>query len=224
MVWDVLGKVVQSNSRFALCDRLEVHLDNIRMPNFNGKPAEKTKGRPLNVVSAIKRSIVVVKAAFLCLAHALIIAMARVNCDPMYKSYRKGNRLDKPVEVLLEASGVDLSNGGGLEELQQFQTYLSDYKTIVFDGLKPDRVIFSGNSVSAKKLYLLYDSDAGHYNVITDIKAAMAKRYICEACDTLYDNAHRCDKTCSRCTASLPYVKDRSKYCGFSARNVFRII
>jgi hypothetical protein len=28
MVWDVLGKVVQGNARFALCDRLKVHLDN----------------------------------------------------------------------------------------------------------------------------------------------------------------------------------------------------
>jgi hypothetical protein len=120
------------------------------MPNGNGKMAEKKKGRPLNVMSDIKRSIVVVKATFLCMDQALIIARARVNGDPMYKSYRNGNRLDKPVEDLLEASGVDLSNGGGLEELQQFQTYLSDYKIIVFDGLKPDRVIFSGNSVSAK--------------------------------------------------------------------------
>jgi hypothetical protein len=43
MVWDVLGKVVQSNSRFALCDRLEVHLDHVRMPNGNGRQAEKRK-------------------------------------------------------------------------------------------------------------------------------------------------------------------------------------
>ena len=72
MVWSVLGKVIQSNARFALTDRLEVHLDHVRMPAGNGKMAEKTKGRSLDVLSAIKR-IVVVKAAFLFLAHALII-------------------------------------------------------------------------------------------------------------------------------------------------------
>jgi hypothetical protein len=88
MVLDVLGKVIQSNARFALCDRLEVHLDHGRMQNGNGR--EKTKGMSLCVLSAIKRSIVVVKAAFLCLAHAQIIAMARVNGDPMYESHRKG--------------------------------------------------------------------------------------------------------------------------------------
>jgi hypothetical protein len=32
VVWSVLGKVIQSNARFALTDRLEVHLDHVRMP------------------------------------------------------------------------------------------------------------------------------------------------------------------------------------------------
>ena len=88
----------------------------------------------------------------------------------------------------MKASGVDFSNGGGFKELQQFQQYLSDYKIIVFDGLYPDRVIFSGNSLSTKKLYFLYDRDFHHYNAITNLKAAMAKRYISNGCDTLYDH------------------------------------
>jgi len=36
-------------------------------------------------------------------------------------------------------------------------------------------------SLSAKKLYLLYDRDSGHYNVITNVKGAMAKKYICNS-------------------------------------------
>jgi hypothetical protein len=75
VVWDVLGKVIQSNARFGLTDRLEVRLDNVRMPDGNGR--EKTRGRSLDGLSTVKRSIGVVKAAFLCLAHAHIIAMAR---------------------------------------------------------------------------------------------------------------------------------------------------
>jgi hypothetical protein len=63
--------------------------------------------------------------------------------DPKYKSPSNGRGLRKPVEDLLEASGVDLSNGGGFQELRQFQEHLSDYKIIVFDGLNPDRVMFS---------------------------------------------------------------------------------
>ena len=79
----MLRKLIQSNVRFGLTDRLEMHLDHVRMPAGNGKRAEKTKGRSLTVLSAIKKSIMVVKAAFLCLAHALKIAMARVNGDLM---------------------------------------------------------------------------------------------------------------------------------------------
>jgi len=116
VVWSVLGKVIQSNAKFALTDLLEVHLDHVRMPFGNGR--EKTKVRSTSVLSAIKRPIVVVMAAFMCLAHALIIAMTQVSGDPKYKLFRNGRCLKEPVEELLKASGVDLSNGGGLEELR----------------------------------------------------------------------------------------------------------
>jgi len=54
----VLGKVVQSNARFGLSDRLEVHLDHVRMPAGNGRIAEETKVRSLDVMCTIKKSIV----------------------------------------------------------------------------------------------------------------------------------------------------------------------
>ena len=138
VVWSDLGKVVQSNARFVLGDRLEVHLDHVRMPVGNG--CEKTKGRSLNVKSAIEKSFVV-KTAFLCLAHALIIAIAKVNGDPKYAAYSDGKCLKQPVQDILSASGVNLTYGGGLNQLEQFQNYLSDYKIIVYGGLSPDRVI-----------------------------------------------------------------------------------
>jgi hypothetical protein len=120
--------------------------------------------------------------------------MARVNGDPKYKSYKDGKALKEVADELLRASG-DLPNGGGLQELQQFQAHLSDYK-MVYDGLSPDRLVFSGNSVSTRKLYVLYYSESGHFNVITNIKTAMAKKYICNACNTLHDYTHKCDKAC----------------------------
>jgi hypothetical protein len=46
VVWSVLGKVIQSNARFALTDHLEVHINNVRMPAGNDR--EKTNGRSLN--------------------------------------------------------------------------------------------------------------------------------------------------------------------------------
>ena len=99
VVWAVLAKVIQSNARFALSDRFEVHLDHVSMPAGNGKRAEKTKGRSLHLLSVIKKSIVTVKPAVNCLTNALIIPMARVNGDPMYKSYRDYYGLKKVLEI-----------------------------------------------------------------------------------------------------------------------------
>ena len=98
VVWDVLGKVLQSNSTLGLTERLEVQLYHVTMPSGNGRL--KTKGRSLEVMSAIKRIISAVKAAFICMAHVLIICTALVNGNPMYKSYRNGYKLHHPVEDL----------------------------------------------------------------------------------------------------------------------------
>ena len=114
--------VIQSIVRFGLADRLEVHLDHVRMPV--GKVRVKTKMRSLDLMIANKKSIVTVKAAIKCLAYALIIAMAWVHGDKKYK-YTYGERLKQPVEFLLKASGVDLSNGGGFEEFRKFHRNLS---------------------------------------------------------------------------------------------------
>jgi len=95
VVWCVLAKVIQSNARFGLSARIEVHLDHVRMPAGDGRV--KTKERSLDVMS--KRSIVIVKSALNCLAHALIIAMTRVNGDPKYQLYRHRKGLKKHVEI-----------------------------------------------------------------------------------------------------------------------------
>jgi len=61
--------------------------------------------------------------------------MARVNGDPKYQLYRPSKGLKKPVEDLLKASGVDMSNGGSFEELRQFQERISGHEIIVFEPL-----------------------------------------------------------------------------------------
>ena len=106
-----------------------------------------------------------------------------------------------------------MSSGGGFHELQQFQEHLSDYKIIVFDVWNPDSVMFCGNSLSAKKLYLLYYRNLGDNSVITNLKGAMTKKYICNVCDSLYDKTYECDKVCSLCTATPTCAKDHTKYC-----------
>jgi hypothetical protein len=90
------------------------------MPAGNG--GGKTKGRSINVLSAVKKSIVFAKVAVLCLAHALVIAIARVSNDLKYASYRDGYGLKKLVHDLLKASGFDLSNGGVSKNFGSFSS------------------------------------------------------------------------------------------------------
>jgi len=54
-----------------------------------------------------------VKAEENCLAHALIIAIARVDIDTNYTAYRKGRKIRPVVEVLLQQTGIDLTRCGG---------------------------------------------------------------------------------------------------------------
>jgi hypothetical protein len=78
------------------------------MSNDNGRA--KTKGRSLGVLSAIKKSVVAVKAVLLCFAHTLTCLIARVYCNQEYRAYRDGCKLCHPVENILMVSRVDLFN------------------------------------------------------------------------------------------------------------------
>jgi len=55
-----------------------------------GKHAIKSRGREVSAMAHIKASVVGVNATENCLAHAKIIAIAKVENDTNYVAYRKG--------------------------------------------------------------------------------------------------------------------------------------
>jgi len=67
-----------------------------------------------------QKSIVDVKVANNWLAHDLIIAIAKVDNNANYKSYRKGRKIRSVVHSLLQETGIDLTNGSGIPELNRF--------------------------------------------------------------------------------------------------------
>ena len=125
----------------------------------------------------LKRSIIEVKAKSDCLAHALIIAIARITKDPHYKSYRLGNKLRQKVQDLLHTIGISPQHGGGIPELQRFQDHISEYRIVVYGGLDCREIIFDGQVTSEKRINLLYDDVNRHYHVIANLTGAMVKRY-----------------------------------------------
>jgi hypothetical protein len=146
------------------------------MPVGFGKIALKTKGRSLEQMAHLKRSIVHVEAETNCLAHALIIAIARVDNVPNYNSYRRGYKIHAEVYRLLEATGIDLSRGGEIPELESFQQYFHDrYKIVVYTGLRCDLIIYEGQVDAPKRINLLLDEEIKHYDVINNLSGAFAK-------------------------------------------------
>ena len=86
------------------------------------------------------------------------------------------------VNYLLQTTGIDLTNGGVIRELTQFQEHYKYYHIVDYGGLNCFDIIFDGQNESEKRIYLLYDETTRHYHVITNLTGAMAKRYVCEGC------------------------------------------
>ena len=109
-IWSVFEEVAQSNARFNAVDKLVMTVHSVKMPIGHGRIA--TKGRPLEAMSHLKRSIVEVKARENCLAHVLIISFAKLTNNPNYKAYIQGRMICPVVDHLLATTRIDLTNRG----------------------------------------------------------------------------------------------------------------
>jgi hypothetical protein len=171
----VLEKVTQSNSRFSALETLTVEVHAVTMPAGSG--GIKTKGRPLGVMEHLKRSIIEVKAETNCLAHAHIIAVARITTDPNYKAYRQGRKIHPVVDNLLATTGISLENGEGIPDLERLQDHFDQYKIVVYTGLNCDSIMYEGHVEMSERINLLYDDTNRHYHVIGSLTGAMAKQF-----------------------------------------------
>jgi hypothetical protein len=180
----------------------------VRMPEGFGTRSIKSRGRPLSVMPHLKRSVVEVKASENCVAHSIIIAMAKLENDHDYKAYVQGRKIRPVVQKLLAKTGLNLSEGRGIPELLKFQEHFRQYKITVYRGLAYEDIIFEGQVDSSKRINLLYDDVEQHYHVIVNITGGVAKKYVCNACkiSSASDANQRCEQTCSDCMASPPCV------------------
>jgi hypothetical protein len=209
VILQLFEKVAHSNAKFNALDPLIVTVHSVKMPVGFGGNGLKSKGRQLDTMVHLKRSIVHVNADENCLAHALVIAIAKVENDPNYKAYSQGRKIRPEVQRLLETTGIDLSSGGGIPEVECFQDHFRDqYNIVVYGGLNCDSISFEGRVDALKRLNLLLDDANRHYHVINSLTGAMAKHYVCQACGQgcRYDRTHVCDQICSDCKGSPPCI------------------
>jgi len=101
---------------------------------------------------------------------------------------------------------IDLASGLGVPELIRSQEHFREYKIVVYKGLRYDNIMFEGRVDLVKRVNLLYDDVERHFHEITKLTGAMAKKYVCKACNKSCrsDVTLVCDQTCSECATSPP--------------------
>ena len=107
---------VLGSKAFTMKFQIDHDCNSVRMP-VGFVRAIKSRDRPLKVMAHPKRSVMELKAAEICLAYAIIIAIAKVENDPDYKAYLQGRKIRPVVQKLLDKTVLDLSVGGGIPEL-----------------------------------------------------------------------------------------------------------
>jgi hypothetical protein len=143
VIWSVFERVAQSNARFNALDPLTIVVHRVGMPVGFGRV--KTKGRPVDVLAHMERSIIEVKAKENCLANALVIAIAKATNNPNYNSYRRGYKISPVVDNLLVTTGIDLSQGAGIPEIERFHEHFGEYKIVVYERLNCDNIMKEGH-------------------------------------------------------------------------------
>ena len=204
-VFAAVERVVQSNREFRLNDTVHVNVWHVEMPEGSGR--SKNKRTELNAKKYLHdtRSVVVIKNHDdLCLARALVVAIARVENAPNYDYLRRIDRAQqiKARELHIEA-GVPFGPCG-LEEVRLFQRHLTRYEINIVSLLQNNTIIHPPPTQAAPDktpIYLLLHNN--HYDVITKMPGFLKRSYFCHKCRKGYSNKfdHMCPGMCGSCRA-----------------------
>ena len=201
-VFSQIERVIQSNRDFRLNDTVTIDIIHVEAPQGSGR----SKCNVLNIKDFLhkKRSIITIQNNDnLCLARALVVAIAKIEKVPNYKNMLKPGYkiLERKAKELHEAAKVPLGPCG-IPEVELFQKYLTNYEINIVSGNHNNSIIYppkpsAGNNVTPIYLYL-HDN---HYDVITTMPGFLSNSYFCHKCSQSYSNKfdHVCDEMCKSC-------------------------
>ena len=201
-VFSQIERVVQSNQDFRLNESVIVDIVHVEMPNGSGKRKQRDN---IDLMSYLqnKRSIVSIKNKDdLCLARALVVAIANIDKDKRYKLLADSRRpaQEKEARELHRKAGVPIGPCG-IPEVKQFQKYLTGYEINIVSMEHGNTIIHPAQPIvtETKRIYLyLYNN---HYDVITTMPGFLNRSYFCHICRKAYSNTvdHMCDSVCKMC-------------------------
>ena len=209
-VFSQIECVIQSNRDFRLNDTVVVDIVHVEAPQGSGK---RKRGH-IDIAEFLhkKRSVVTIQNKDdLCLARALVVAIAKIEKDPMYKSLRDPEKTvqGKKARELHELANVPLGPCG-IPEVKMFQKHLTDYEINIVSAEHNSSIIHppKPTTSNAKPIYLHLHHN--HYDVITSMPGFLGNSYFCHKCRRSYDQAlnHLCPGMCKSCRSLDCTVKD----------------
>ena len=132
-IFSAVERVVQSNRDFRLNDTVNVDLIHVEAPQGSGR----SKRNITNIKEYLhkKKSVITItNEDNLCLARALVVAIAKATKSPNYSNLLRHVRAQQVKAIELHAKAkVPMGPSCGLEEVDMFQKHLTEYEiNIVF--------------------------------------------------------------------------------------------
>ena len=192
-----ITKVIQSNKKLALDEKITFHANILKSPNGSG-------GKRLTEFIAKKRCIISVKEEndSLCCLRAIVIAQAFAdgNLIEFNKLKRRDNNIQSRQAILMaDKYGLDYNKPIGLKEIKLIEKDMAFYQFVLIDGSSLHKIVYMGD-FKDKKIVLYLDNN--HYFVVTSIPAFFGVKYFCFTCKLLYSSQfenHKCNDVCKKC-------------------------
>ena len=208
-VLSAVEHVIQSNRDFRLNDTVNVDLIHVEAPQGSGR----SKRNIVNVEEYLhkKGSIITIKNQDnLCLARALVVAIAKADNAPNYNYLRDKVRAQQVKAIELHAKAkVPMGPSCGLEEVDMFQKHLTEHEINIVSGNHDNAIIYPKKPSTDKTPIYLFLHD-NHYDVITSMPGFLSTGYFCHKCRRAYSNKydHLCPDMCKSCRAYECYIID----------------
>ena len=207
-IFSQIERVVQSNQDFRLNDTVIVDIVHIESPQ-GGKGRKRVHFNIEDFLHKKGSIITIQNKDDLCLARALVVAIAKIEKAPNYNSLvdSRGRRQEKEARELHKVANVPLGPCG-IPEVQLFQKYLTCYEINIISADHDNAIIYPSKPTTqdVKPVYLYLHHN--HFDVITTMPGFLGKSYFCHKCRKAYDRTldHLCPDMCKSCRS--PDCKD----------------
>ena len=214
VVLDKLSRVLNSNQGFMIDGQLKICFIHVPTPEAGGRPPNVHANMSMDDWLRIK---IANKSIFypsndndaMCLTRCVAVAKARegMHRQAFYRMKHPNSQIQrKEALALCERAGLNPNHPCGLDDVQQLQDALPDYRLCVTTGKDGKDWVFKGpEGAGRKNLYLLLHN--GHFYAILFPLAVFGCDYVCEKCIVFYRHKgeHQCVGSCWRCRGPTPH-------------------